>query len=239
MIEGDTLLAKFGQKEHLEMLSNGTLYLNPISKYRNDTTYFRGDKNEGVIPINPQTIKLIDKDGNNLFDKIPRPSSVNSSYEGDDYLLMFCSSIIDIVIMKKKGNNIYELSDGYKNAMRDFGEYVLLFWKSEFLQLLKNAMKNSTPKFGFCYGPIIYRDLSDFSTDNYSKAYNATGSILDPYFVKGANYANQNEWRLLVDGSDASLPTRSDGSYTINIGKMQYSTLIDRETLYNKLTYEE
>ena len=80
-----TLLLKFGQKCHLESLKAGNLFFNPISKFRNDGTLFRGDENEGKIPINPSTFFI---DGKCYGDII---KSVMASYEGDDNMFIFCT----------------------------------------------------------------------------------------------------------------------------------------------------
>jgi len=37
----------------LELIKEGQLYFNPIQKYRDDGTDWRGDKNEGIILIDP------------------------------------------------------------------------------------------------------------------------------------------------------------------------------------------
>lgn len=240
MQEEIMIFAKFGEQKHLEMLKNGIVYLNPISKYRSDSTLYRGDKNEGMVPLDPTKIKLLDENGNNLFDKIRPPDSVKKAFVGDDDLLIFCVSMITTKMFRRNHSNKLVLTDNYKNAIKDFGESVLLFWPSEFLKLLKTAQKNAIPPFGFDGRPIIYRDLSDFSKDgDYFNAYNTTGNNLDHYFVKSSNYKEQNEWRLIVGNANEPLPKNDDGSYIINIGKMEYATLADTEIFLNTFTVIE
>jgi len=232
------LLAKFGQKEHLESLANGIVYLNPISKYRNDTTNYRGDNNEGAIPIDPSEIKIFDEAGKNLFDKIPRPTYAKQTRVGDDSMLMFCASMITMKVLHNL-NESYVFTNDYKSSIREFGEYVLLFHSEELLALLRNSQKSANPPFGFDSGPIIYRDLNDFSKDgDYYSAYRATGSNLDPCFVKSDTYEMQNEWRLIVDGSYEPLPTNDDGSYTIKIDKMEWAFLYETETFLETFTWK-
>lgn len=221
------------------MLINGTLYLNPISRYREDTTAFRGDKNEGKVPIDPLSLKILDESGKNIFDSIPRPTTVTKSIVDDDSLLMFCASMItkDILYYNSKG---YVFTDDYKSAIKEFGEYVLLFCSEELLELLQKTQKYAEPKYGFIGGPIIYRDLNVFENDDsYLKAYNLTDSSYDPYFVKSNLYKYQNEWRLIVDGSYGSLPANSDGSYTIEIGKMKWAHLFETEVFLETFIYED
>ncbi|WP_368293693.1 hypothetical protein [Dehalobacter sp. TBBPA1] len=233
MTDNNYLLAKFGEREYLEMLSNGYIYFNPISKYRNDTTVFRGDNKEGLVPIDPSELKMFDKSGQDIFNFIPRPTTVMQSIVGDDSILTFCASIITENILYYNNQN-YVFTEDYKSAIKEFGEYVLLFSCEELLTLLRNAQINAYPKFGFTSGPIIYRDLNDFTdAGSYRNAYNIKGSVYDPYFVKSSKYKNQNEWRLIVDGSNESLPTNDDGSYIIKIDNMKWANLCDTNTFLN------
>ena len=85
----NVFITKFGQKEHLEALQNGYVFFNPISKFRDDGTKYRGDKNEGIIPIDPSSIRI---NGHDFSDIILSASQIN---EDDNGLLMFCASIIN------------------------------------------------------------------------------------------------------------------------------------------------
>lgn len=233
------LLAKFGKREHLEMLLEGNVYLNPISRYREDTTAFRGDRNEGKVPIDPLSVGLFDEFGNNIFDTIPRPTTVMKSMDGDDSILIFCASMITKNILYYN-NEGYVFTDDYKSAIKEFGEYVLLFYSGELLKLLQEAQKHAEPEYGLIGGPIIYRDLNNFENDyGYLESYNITGSLYDPYFVKSNLYEYQNEWRLIVDGSYGSLPTNDNGAYTIKISKMEYAYLYETEVFLESFIYKD
>lgn len=219
------------------MLADGVVYLNPISRYRNDTTIFRGDKNEGLVPIDPSTIKIYDKSGKNIFDYVPYPKTVMESIVGDDSTLMFCASLItmDVLCYNNQG---YVFTDDYKLAIKEFGEYVLLFNSEELLALLRKAQKCANPEFGFTSGPITYRDLNNFSGD-YLNSYRITGSVYDRYFIKSNLYKAQNEWRLILDGSYESLPTNDDGSYTIKIDKIKWAQLLETQTFLETFIWKD
>jgi len=227
------LLAKYGKLEHLKMLTEGNIYFNPVTKYRSDASIFRGDPNEGKVPIDPSKIVMKDQFGQNIFEYLPRPNSVKLSLVNDDGILMFCTSMITKEIMVKDDQH-YIFSEEYKTAIKDFGDHVLLFNSGELLSSLNKARQTANPEFGFTSGPIIYRDLSDFSNQkNYQEDYNSTGSVYDPYFVKSDLYRSQNEWRLIVDGSYEFLPTNDEGSYTIKIDKLEWADLFDTTTFLN------
>jgi hypothetical protein len=220
------------------MLSNGSIYFNPISKCRTDITIYRGDNREGQVPIDPSSLKVLNKSGQNIFDYIPKPTTVMKSIVGDDSILLFCASMITKDILFYNDPN-YIFADDYKLAIKEFGDYVLLFNSEELLELLRKAQINANPEFGFTSGPIIYRDLTDFSKEgDYQKAYNTTGSVLDPYFVKSDIYKTQNEWRLIIDGSYEPLPTNNDGSYIIKIDKMKWANLFDTKTFLDTFSIE-
>lgn len=207
------LLAKFGKKEHLEALKNGEIYFSAIKKYRNDGTAYRGDYMEGRVPINPEEIKMFDENGIDIWPKLKKGLvSVSQSWLGDDDLLMFCATAITEHIMEPVENNIWMLTDKFKNAIKEFGDYVILIWSDELMEKIKNSEENRVSELGFEAGLITYRDLSDFSNMD---AYRSTGSQLDPYFVKGEAYRNQNEWRMIL---------YEDGKLNENDGKLIHST---------------
>jgi hypothetical protein len=232
------LLAKYGERKHLEMLNEGHIYFSPVSKYRSDTSNYRGDHNEGKVPIDPSKIVIKDHLGQNIFDHLPKPNSVKQSLVNDEGILMFCTSMITKKIMVED-NDHYIFSNEYITAIKDFGDHVLLINSGELLKLLSKARMNVTPEFAYTSGPIIYRNLSGFSNQkSYHEAYNSTGSVYDPYFVKSDQYISQNEWRLIVDGSYESLPTNDDGSYTVKIDKLEWALLIDTTTFLNTFQYK-
>ena len=75
----------------MQQLSDGYMFFNIVQNYREDKSDYRGDSNEGKIPINPQKIELIMQNGENLFDIVPRPDTVMHSIVGDEKTLMFCA----------------------------------------------------------------------------------------------------------------------------------------------------
>ena len=220
------LMAKYGKKEHLEELKNGKIFFNAIKKYRNDGTDYRGDYMEGKIPIDPSTIAIYDKSGKNMFDYLPRPNTVTQMLYNDDNFLMFCASAITKEIMEEKEKNHWILLEEYKKEMKQFGDYALIFWSSEFLEKIKLAKKIHIPQFGYDAGIVKYRDLSDFSN---MSAYRTTGSITDRYFVKGMQYKLQNEWRMVIGGEYEPLELNCFAGYFINSTPFQYAMLMKTE----------
>lgn len=182
------LLAKYGMKEHLEELKNGKIFFNSIKNYRNDGTDYRGDSMEGKIPINPSTIAIYDKSGKNMFDYLPRPNTVTQILYNDDNFLMFCASAITKEIMEEKEKNRWILLEEYKKEMKQFGDYVLTFWSSEFLEKIKLAKKIHIPQFGYdvkdsSFGKIPAWKIKKYHFDDFIRIL-TNGTVVYSYLQK-------------------------------------------------------
>lgn len=224
------LIAKFGKEEHIRQLQQGKIFFNSIQKYRDDGTDYRGDSLEGRMPLNPNDIEIYSACGERMFDSIPRPDFVTQSVLGDENLMMFCASTITKNILTEVDENIWCFNDAYKQAMADFGDYVMLFWSFELLEKIKTAVDCNGQNIGYDSGMILYRDLTDFSDTH---EYRITGSLLDRYFVKSKHYKNQNEWRVLIDGEQQSLlPNYLDG-FLIESTPFEFSVIMKTHELLN------
>ncbi len=226
----DFLIAKFGKEEHIKQLQDGKIFFNPIKKYRDDGTDYRGDSMEGKIPLNPSDIEIYNPCGERLFDIIPRPDSVIESILNDDNLMMFCASTITKNIMINVGNNIWRFTDAYKQNMAMFGDYVMLFWASELLNKIKLSVDCTDQKIGYDSGMILYRDLTNFEDTH---EYRTTGSPLDRYFVKSLAYRDQNEWRVLIDGERQPLTPNYLEGFLIESTPFEFSIIQKSEDFLN------
>lgn len=192
------MIAKFGKKEHLEQLLNGEIFFNSIQHYRDDGTDYRGDPLEGGIPMDPSKVQIFDENGR-VF---PPPTSVINIFRYDTNLMMFCAATLTEEVVELYDNKKYYFTDQFKNAVRPFGDYVLLTYTEELISRIGLVVDDTGQKIALDSGRIIYRDLNDFS--DYSQYY-TTGSVLDRYFVKSIDYKAQNEWRLIINGEERDL----------------------------------
>ncbi len=225
------LIAKFGNKEHLEQLQNGNIFFNAIQAYRNDGTDYRGDSMEGKIPINPTKIKILDREGKDIFETVPYPDTVVQSLLGDENLMMFCAAAITIEILDNVKDNKWHFKNEFKSAIQNFGEHVLLLRSIELLEHIESVTDLSGQRrIGYDSGPILYRNLNDFdNTEEYRK----TGSWLDRYFVKGLPYRNQNEWRVIIDGAREPLKANCGNGFLLQTFPFKYSMLMRTTELLN------
>lgn len=224
------LIAKFGKREHLEQLLNGEIFFNNIQYYRDDGTNFRGDSMEGRILIDPTKIQIYDKNGKDIFDSVPYPTSFIESFLDDNDLLMFCAATITEQVLNHQGNHTYRFKKEFKKAIREFGDHALLTYTRNLIDNIRAVTDESGQKIACDSGRIIYRDLSDFS--DYSQ-YNTTGSPLDRYFVKSIDYKNQNEWRLIIDGEERKITPNCGKGFVLKTKPLEYATIMKTENLLN------
>ena len=232
-------LAKFGRKEHLESIKRGYLFFNPISKYRDDTSAFRGDKFEGMVPIDPSTMS-IGSGGKEWFTDlgVPRPVSAFSYFQNDEKRFIFCAAMITKEVSVKMSKSEFALGKSFKNSVRQFGDYVLLFSANEINHRLHTNANVKFRQIGFESGPIIYRDLSIFSGD-YHTAYSITNCDSDRYFVKDKKYKDQNEWRILIDGYYQHLEPNCGEGYSLFVGELEWAYLFETATFLETLLWKE
>lgn len=229
-MEINDLLLKFGKKEHIEELANGNMFFNQVKSYREDTTQSRGDSDEGCIPINPQNIKIIDSDGNNLLDRISLPDKVRSFRQKDESTLMFCGTEISKNILTKR-NNKYFFTKEYIESIKSFGDYVLLFSKKETLNKLYIESEKESSEFGYIADSINYENLNNFSY--IDKQYNLNKSVYAPFLKKDISYKTQSEYRIIIDGITKQLELNLYGGYIINLGKFEWAHIFETKTFLN------
>lgn len=229
-------LVKFGTKEHLKQLADGYMFFNVVENYREDKSDYRGDINEGKIPVNPQKIELIMQNGGNLFDIVSRPDKVMRSVVGDEKTLLFCASKLDEKVFHKiNDTNRRNLCDEFRHEVHKFGDYVLLITANE---LIYRMQKQVDHKFtGFLRGSVEYRDLKDFSEEqDFRKIYFPYDNFYDPFFVKDIKYEWQNEWRMILQDDKNQISKPCGTGVIVNIGKLDYALFYDTENFLNGIS---
>lgn len=228
--ENNFLIAKFGEREHLEQLQKGNIFFNVIQEYRNDGTNYRGDRMEGKIPIDPHSLKIYDEEGNNIFETIPYPSSVTMSLNGDEGILMFCAAIINETNTMQISENEWIFKEEFKSAIRSFGKYVLILKSEELLKHIQKSTDEKGQKIVYDSGAILYRDMEDFEN---MQEYKTTGSRYDSYFVKGLSYKNQNEWRVIIDGEKEPLKINCETGFMLYTYPLESSIIMETDRFLN------
>lgn len=231
-ILNNTILFKFGKKEHLESLKKGWVYFNPVARYRKDGSDFRGDHDEGFVPIDPSSVQINGKYFGDIIGK------VRKSFVGDESTLMFCTSILNKEILTQEGS-CFILSDEFKETIQRFGSHVLIINRHDFIDKLQKARNKHKPKFAFRAENIKYRDLNDFLSDDYHTSYFTANTNLDPFFVKSDIYKKQNEWRMIIGSeTEESLSLNVDGSFQIYIGELNHSIIFETQIFLDTFKIE-
>jgi len=240
MLINDVILAKFGKLEYLELLKDGHLYFSPIKVLRDDGTLYRGDINEGKVPIDPQKFYINGKSLINDY-KLPPPDSLMLSYNNDDNRFIFCSAMINNTILEySSSENSHILCQAFKDNISQFGEHVIIFWSSELIKRLNTVLDNSIKKFGYLFNPISYVDFTDFLGYNYFiEAQKKHSNFYARYFIKDISYKIQNEWRLLINGLDCHLEANCGEGFLVDIGKFEIAQIYETSTFLDGLRWNE
>lgn len=221
------LMIKFGRKEDLEQLKEGTIYFSKLQTHRDDTTAFRGDFTEGKIAIDPDTLSIQDSAGGNIFNSLPRPDNVYLSNANDGDLLVFCCSIITDNILEENLDGTKTFSKGFRNEMVKFGDYAMCFWEYEIQNKLVSAAKENSNLF-YEYGAITYCDKSDFSSPSNC---NTHKSMLSQYFTKDIAYKFQNEWRVIIDGKCSPLELNRPKGFVLETSPFEKAAIYKSKDL--------
>lgn len=232
-------LVKFGEKENLEQLADGYMFFNVAENYREDKSEYRGDLNEGMIPVNPQKIELIMENGENLFDIVPRPNTVMQSIVGDEKTLLFCASKLDEKVFCK-GDDVNKkvLRKEFKDEVQKFGDYVLLITANELIYRMQKQVDQQYT--GFLRGSVEYRDLKDFSDEkDFHKIYFPYENSYDPFFVKDIKYVWQNEWRMILQDNETRISKPCGTGVIVNIGKLDYAFLYETNYFLEGISMSE
>lgn len=226
----------FGQvwtKKHIEELKNGFIYFNSIQNYRNDLSYYRGDNMEGKILLNPQKIAIYDRNGSDIFETVPYPDVITQSIIGDEDIMMFCASMIDSRIIEKCGPEKGKIKKEFKDAVKNFGDYALIFWISEFYERLLSRSADCN----FHMNKIHYYKTNDYED---IEQFIAEDEIDGRYFLKRwEEYGNQNEWRTIM-GFKKGREQRTDnrGGFLLRVEPFKYAVVYETTELLEGLRYD-
>lgn len=193
-------LAKFGQKEHLEELQSGTIYMNNLKRFI-DKELREGKKGIGdrleatnvifnpILEIGVGKDEITTSEGEVLKAEIRLDRHVKKP--------VFCVTCIDYkdFTIKEQNNDFLEAQLDFREETRrkiekDFGEHVLLINNNKFLAKLKSAFGNN-----FIFKRVIYADRYRSNAD-FSNDYRSDNPNL--FYWKDKSFEYQNEKRLVL-----------------------------------------
>lgn len=178
-------LVKFKDKNVIDSIQKGHIWLNPVSMYRKaenetgDTVV--GDKFEAMWPIGEGIVHIPDE---SLSQQVV--NGYLKTTHMDDYV--FC-------ILKMGGmDNEFYFTDEQKDKLREFDEEALLIYDTtEFVQRIENAAKSQ----GYELNHSIV-NYYDPSTDNMNLLYDLVRGMENIVFWKRDEYRYQQEIRFVI-----------------------------------------
>lgn len=222
------LLIKVGKKEHIELLQQGSIHLNPLSRFRNDGTAYRGDVLEGTYRVD--TSRGIFINGVDIS-KFGTGLEVTQSYQHSDDILIFCAAVLDGTTTIKKvkdGEQFRELNPVFLEELKKFGTHAVMFRSEHLAASLSNYLKSRNCNYGHC--KVEYIDKWDFeAVGAYIRRKEAQLGDEAIYFLKDIAYKSQNEWRFLIECFDdiSNIVKNQDGSLDVMTAPFPTSDIIE------------
>ena len=216
-------LIKFGEKEHLQMLKEGSVHFNPLSRFREDTTLFRGDELEGKYIID--TSKGFFIDGIDIS-KFGEGARATLTYEDSDDALIFCAAVLDSSNSQFVDSHRINVEDSFIEEMRKFGQYAIVFDGATFVSKVNSALD-------ILHCNRAYHGVEYCNKNNHVAMHSIIQKlkpILDNhtiYFIKDERYKLQHEWRYVIDYIAGEDILNSDKSFTLPIEPFLMSDIID------------
>jgi len=217
------VLIKFGEKEHLQMLKEGSVHFNPLSRFREDTTLFRGDELEGKYIID--TSKGFFIDGIDIS-KFGEGARATLTYEDSDDALIFCAAVLDSSNSQFVDSHRINVEDSFIEEMRKFGQYAIVFDGATFVSKVNSALD-------ILHCNRAYHGVEYCNKNNHVAVHSIIQKlkpILDNdtiYFIKDKRYKLQHEWRYVIDYIAGEDILNSDKSFTLPIEPFPMSDIID------------
>ncbi len=226
------ILMKFGKKEHLEQLRNGMVHFRPIEYFQNEETAFRGDAMEGKLFLDPN--KPFSINGHDYTDLI-KEAIISYIIEGE--MLSFSAAMLNKRNCHLINSELYTPNSDFINEMTKFGEYCLLFNGHDFVHHLRATLDRIQANYE--WHPIFYHDKHDYDGihahfDSLTEERKQFCSL----FIKGTEYSNQHEWRMVIFDTRNQFPISDTGGVSINTEFTTQMPVIEAQLLHT-LTCDE
>ena len=178
-------LIKFKNKEIIESLRSGKIYLNSLKwfrEYENESgDVVVGDSYEGMLHINDGELIIEETGERHQLKNATIPTVLSNSY-------MFCMTYID------PKNDSFEFTNEQKEELRNFGDTALVILDSEeFISRIKKAAEEKDHKIYF--NSVHYYDENFDWADMFISLIQGTHNIA---FWKRKTYCMQQEFRMVI-----------------------------------------
>lgn len=178
-------LIKFKNREIIESLRSGKIYLNSLKwfrEYENESgDIVVGDSYEGMLHVNDGELIIKETGEHQRLNDTIIPTVLSNSY-------VFCMTYID------PRNDKFEFTDEQKEELVQFGDTALLILDSDaFISKIKKAAEEKGYKIYF--NNVHYYDETIDWADIFISLIPGTHNIA---FWKRKTYSNQQEFRMVI-----------------------------------------
>lgn len=212
-------LIKFAEKEeYIDDLLRGKIYMKEAGYFRKLEDGYRGDKNDGKMPIDMtgETITLQAENGESISFNMVKDFQIG--FSGDNKVPIFCAVLMDDKIIEICDDNAFKIKDEYLQEMQQFGKYVCFIPYEEMLQKIDQYIK-AHPGIGFIHGPVYYCDI--MSKYRIDEPEDENLGVYRRFFNKDSAYRKQHEWRLLAHSDEALIGDQED-HLLLDFGEFEY-----------------
>lgn len=229
------LFLKFStNREYLEDLKNGRLFMNESGYFRNLEDHYRGDRHDGKCPVSlkpflGESLKIGLEDTPEEQFEIPI-SCVKDfvvGFEGDDKIPIYCCSVLSEENVEQVSSTCFRISDKFLNEMKQFGNYAALFYGNE---LVKNVLAFAKEKrLHFIANRVSYTNIESAYT--LDSILHQPRDIYEPFFIKDVSYCRQNEWRLVLQPNVEPLIEEDKHFFIAQLAPLKFCHIVSIEYL--------
>lgn len=221
------------KKEYAEAISKGIIYMKESGYFRKLEDTYRGDPVDGKCPIDLEgQIGAIESADGERIEFIIGKDFV-FGFVKDDKIPIFCATLLDETILEMKekiseNKYIVAFRPEFKEGIKDFGEYIVLFNLDDFLNkadeyLKKHHIMAKSAKVEYVDIMKQYNEqMLDDKRDQYL-----------PFFKKHITYKWQNEWRMVLIDHEHKLIKDDCDYYVMELGELYQAQVVGIDFISN------
>ncbi|MFA6860135.1 MAG: hypothetical protein WCR30_01950 [Clostridia bacterium] len=179
------LIKIFAEKNYRDDFIKGKMYLKECGYFSKLEDTYRGDKLDSKLKI--YNAKVIIEGEKFIFPEMEQ------GFVGDEKVPILCTTILNEIILEDIGNCEYKIKKEYKDELKKFGDYALIFYYKDLKDNLDLYAEQNN--LAIDQGIVDYTDINP-NQKEYLNLYR--GNYLNKYFIKNITYKYQNECRFIL-----------------------------------------
>lgn len=224
------------KKKYAKEILKGELYMKESGYFRKIEDGFRGDVNDGKVPIDIKDMQMALEDPETgerleLNDGITSQiSNFTMGFSGDDKVPICCMFLLETGIMDEVKPGHFRMKPEYVSELRKFGKYMAVISYEEMYRKIKKYNSKKHRKKVIGCGKVCYTDImSKYSVEDYLEG-DRYSNDYSQFFVKDNAYQYQNEWRMILVGKGSKVKKDKDHR-RIKLGKFRYGGIMKTDSI--------